>query len=51
MCVYTDTQTHTHTDIHKSVRKRGWEFSSVVECLPSKRKTLGSVLSSEKKKV
>jgi len=29
---------------------RGWGFSSVVEHLPSKRKALGSVLSSEKKK-
>jgi len=29
---------------------RGWEFSSVVECLPSKRKALGSVPSSRKKK-
>jgi len=29
---------------------RGWGFSSVVECLPSRRKALGSVLSSEKKK-
>jgi len=28
----------------------GWGFSSVVECLPSKPKALGSVLSSEKKK-
>jgi len=29
---------------------RGWGFSSVVERLPSKRKALGSVRSSEKKK-
>jgi len=29
---------------------RGWGFSSVVEHLPSKRKALGSVLSSGKKK-
>jgi len=29
---------------------RGWGFSSVVEHLPSKRKALGSVPSSEKKK-
>jgi len=29
---------------------RGWGFSSVVERLPSKRKVLGSVLSSKKKK-
>jgi hypothetical protein len=28
----------------------GWGFSSVVERLPSKRKALGSVLSSGKKK-
>jgi len=28
----------------------GWGFSSVVECLPSKRKALGSVLSSGGKK-
>ena len=28
----------------------GWGFSSVVECLPSKRKALGSVLSSGRKK-
>jgi len=28
----------------------GWGFSSVVECLPRKRKALGSVPSSEKKK-
>jgi len=28
---------------------RGWGFSSVVECLPSERKALGSVPSSEKK--
>ena len=28
----------------------GWGFSSVVEHLPSKRKAVGSVLSSEKKK-
>jgi len=27
----------------------GWGFSSVVECLPRKRKALGSVPSSEKK--
>jgi len=31
-------------------QKQGWGFSSVVERLPSKRKALGSVLSSEKKK-
>jgi len=31
-------------------KHRGWGFSSVVEHLPSKRKALGSVLSSEKKK-
>jgi len=30
--------------------KCGFTFSSVVERLPSKRKALGSVLSSEKKK-
>jgi hypothetical protein len=29
---------------------RGWGFSSVVKCLPSKPKALGSVLSSGKKK-
>jgi len=29
---------------------RGWGFSSVVECLPSNRKALGSVPSSGKKK-
>jgi len=29
---------------------QGWEFSSVVEHFPSKRKALGSVPSSEKKK-
>jgi len=29
---------------------RGWGFSSVVERLPSKRKALGPVPSSEKKK-
>jgi len=29
---------------------RGWGFSSVVERLPRKRKALGSVPSSEKKK-
>jgi len=29
---------------------RGWGFSSVLEYLPSKRKALGSVPSSEKKK-
>jgi len=29
---------------------RGWGFSSVVERLPTKRKALGSVPSSEKKK-
>jgi hypothetical protein len=28
----------------------GWGFSSVVECLPSKLKALGSVLSSGKEK-
>jgi len=28
---------------------RLWGFSSAVECLPSKRKALGSILSSEKK--
>ena len=28
----------------------GWGFSSVVQHLPSKRKAVGSVLSSEKKK-
>jgi hypothetical protein len=28
----------------------GWAFSSVVECLPSKNKAVGSVLSSGKKK-
>jgi len=32
------------------ILKRGWGFSSVVERLPSKRKALGSVLSSRKKK-
>jgi len=31
-------------------RPGGWGFSSVVERLPSKRKALGSVPSSEKKK-
>jgi len=28
---------------------KGWGFSSVVECLPSKRKALGLVPSSERK--
>jgi len=32
------------------VKIRGWGFISVVEHLPSKRKALGSVLSSGKKK-
>jgi hypothetical protein len=31
-------------------KSRGWGFSSVVECLPSKPKALGSGLSSRKKK-
>jgi hypothetical protein len=30
-------------------KKRGWEFSLVVKCLSSKRKALGSVLSSRGK--
>jgi hypothetical protein len=34
----------------KKIHKGGWGFSSVVERLPSKRKALGSVLSSGKKK-
>jgi len=34
----------------KKRKHRGWGFSSVVERLPSKRKALGSVPSSEKKK-
>jgi len=34
----------------KRVGKWGWGFGSVVERLPSKRKALGSVPSSEKKK-
>jgi len=34
----------------KNEEKRGWGFSSVVERLPSKRKALSSVPSSEKKK-
>jgi len=33
----------------KNVNLKGWGFSSLVEHLPSKRKTLGSVPSSEKK--
>jgi len=33
----------------KEKEKGGWGFSSVVERLPSKRKALGSVLSSRKK--
>jgi len=33
----------------KQNKKQGWGFSSVVERLPSKRKALGSVPSSEKK--
>jgi len=36
-----------HIDI--KIKKWGWGFSSVVECLLSKRKALGSVPSSEKK--
>jgi len=34
----------------KSEKNGGWGFSSVVERLPRKRKALGSVPSSEKKK-
>ncbi|EDM08616.1 calcium and integrin binding 1 (calmyrin), isoform CRA_c [Rattus norvegicus] len=34
----------------KSPETRGWGFSSAVEHLPSKRKAVGSVPSSEKKK-
>jgi len=34
----------------EEVRLAGWGFSSVVERLPRKRKALGSVPSSEKKK-
>jgi len=30
---------------------KGWGFSSVVECLPSKHKALGLVLSSEEKEL
>jgi len=30
--------------------ERGWGFGSVVECLPRKRKALGSVPSSKRKK-
>lgn len=33
-----------------NVQARRWGFSSVVECLPSKYKALGSVFNSEKKK-
>jgi len=35
---------------YKNVPVRGWGFSSAVERLPSERKALGSVPSSEKKK-
>jgi len=35
---------------HKKARYRGWGFSSVAEHLPSKRKALGSVPGSERKK-
>jgi len=40
-------QPHHHIDLRSAVR--GWGFSSVVERLPSKRKALGLVPSSEKK--
>jgi len=36
--------------MYLKVQGRDWGFSSVVECLPRKRKALGSVLSSKKKK-
>uniref|UniRef100_UPI003754AA62 hypothetical protein n=1 Tax=Salmonella sp. s58313 TaxID=3160131 RepID=UPI003754AA62 len=36
--------------IYKKIKRGVWGFSSVVERLPSKRKALGSVPSSEKKK-
>jgi len=39
-----------YLQIKKKTKNRGWGFSSVVERLPSKRKALGSVPSSEKKK-
>jgi hypothetical protein len=38
------------TGICSLTKMRGWGFSSVVKCLPSKPKALGSVLSSGKKK-
>jgi len=57
---HTHTHTHTHTRILNNNERgtvspqeeifRGWGFSSVVELSPSKRKALGLVLSSKKKK-
>jgi hypothetical protein len=35
---------------YNKLSPRGWGFSSVVECLPSKRKALGLVLSYEERK-
>jgi len=48
------SKTHPHSIKAKKKKKKrgggGWGFSSVVERLPRKRKALGSVPSSEKKK-
>jgi len=41
---------HDQGNSYKNNIWRGWGFSSAVEHLPSKRKALGSVPSSEKKK-
>jgi len=54
ICTHTHTHactcTQTHTLVYLKIKNRGRGFSSVVERLPSKRKALGSVPSSEKKK-
>jgi len=44
---------HKRNCLQKPEKKKsgGWGFSSVVKCLPSKPKALGSVPSSEKKNV
>jgi len=49
---FIDVQEAHGGDHQRCIREdlRGWGFSSVVECLPSKCKALGSVPSSEKKK-
>jgi hypothetical protein len=46
---FQDSQHYTKKPCHKNTLRRGWGFSSVVKCLPSKPKALGSVLSSGKK--